>query len=84
MTNPRLEDHVLGLELQLVEVVEQKQRAEVQGRTADVGGLERQVEALQTELATSAEVASVGRAPTEVPEAAHVHAPTASESSTSP
>ena len=55
MTDPRLEDHVVGLELQLVELVEQKQRAEVQGRPADAAELQAQIDALQLEMATSAE-----------------------------
>jgi DNA-binding protein H-NS len=78
MTNPRLEDHVVGLELQLVELVEQKQRAEVQGRSADISALERQIEALQAELATSAEVASAEPA-VEAPEQPEVFAPHAAD-----
>ena len=62
MTNPRLEDHLVGLELQLVELVEQKQRAEVQGRTADARQLEAQVAELQTELAATAEAISEAEA----------------------
>jgi hypothetical protein len=78
MTNPRLEDHVVGLELQLVELVEQEQRAEVQGRTNDIRDLERQIDALQAELATSAEVASAD-APIESADDPEVLAPSASE-----
>jgi hypothetical protein len=78
MTNPRLEDHVVGLELQLVELVEQKQRAEVQGRTDDIRALERQIGALQAELATSAEVASAD-APIESSAEPEVDAPIAGE-----
>jgi hypothetical protein len=55
MSNPRLEDHLVGLELQLVELVENKQRAVVQGRTADAEDLERQIAGLQLELAAAAE-----------------------------
>jgi len=55
MSNPRLEDHLVGLELQLVELVENKQRAVVQGRTADAADLERQIAGLQLELAAAAE-----------------------------
>ncbi len=55
MTNPRLEDHLVGLELQLVELVENKQRAEVQGRKEDAGVLAAEIAALQLELATTAE-----------------------------
>jgi DNA-binding protein H-NS len=55
MTNPRLEDHLVGLELQLVELVETKQRAEVQGRNEDATVLAAEIAALQGELATTAE-----------------------------
>lgn len=81
MTNPRLEDHVVGLELQLVELVEQKQRAEVQGRTDDLTGLDRQIEALQAELATTAEVASA-EAPLDTGEDTEVLAPSAADAMT--
>ncbi len=78
MTNPRLEDHVVGLELQLVELVEQKQRAEVQGRTDDIKELERQIGGLQAEMATSAEVASADTPPESADDPA-VLAPSAAE-----
>ncbi len=78
MTNPRLEDHVVGLELQIVELVEQKQRAEVQGRTGDISSLDRQIEALQAEMATSAEVASAEPS-LESAEEPEVFAPSAAE-----
>ena len=55
MMNPRLEDHVVGLELQIVELVEQKERAVVQGRTEDAARLQREIDELQAELASSAE-----------------------------
>ena len=55
MTDPRLEDHLLGLELQLVEVVERKERALVQGRQDDAAGLTTEIEALQSELGSAAE-----------------------------
>ena len=55
MSNPRLEDHLVGLELQLVELVENKQRASVQGRTHDAEDLDRQIAGLQLELASTAE-----------------------------
>jgi DNA-binding protein H-NS len=58
MTNPRLEDHLVGLELQLVELVEQKQRAEVQQRTADARQLDAEIAELQLELAATAEAIS--------------------------
>lgn len=58
MTNPRLEDHLVGLELQLVEVVENKQRAEVQGRDDDAESLDGEIAALQAELAQGADEAA--------------------------
>jgi hypothetical protein len=55
MSNPNLEDHLVGLELQLVELVENKQRAEVQGRVDDAVQLDREIAELQAELASTAE-----------------------------
>lgn len=55
MSNPNLEDHLVGLELQLVELVENKQRAEVQGRVDDAHRLDGEIAQLQAELATTAE-----------------------------
>ncbi len=55
MTNPRLEDHVVGLELQLVELVEQRERATIQHRPADAAGIQREIDALQEEMARAAE-----------------------------
>ncbi len=77
MTDPRLEDHVVGLELQLVELVEQQHRAEVQHRPEDVAKLEADIAAVQQELMTTAEVLS-----SEEPaggEEPHVLAPTVDE-----
>jgi DNA-binding protein H-NS len=80
MTDPRLEDHVVGLELQLVELVEQQQRAEVQHRTDDAARLDQQIAAVQQELATTAEAALIPDEPSTDPdEQAHVLAPTADE-----
>ena len=50
-----LEDHALGVELQLIELVERRERATVQGRTADAAGIQTQIDALQVELATFVE-----------------------------
>ncbi|MBA3266801.1 MAG: hypothetical protein H0T70_00885, partial [Acidimicrobiia bacterium] len=47
MTDPRLEDHVVGLELQLVELVEEQHRAETQYRPDDAARLEPQIAAVQ-------------------------------------
>lgn len=55
MTDPRLEDHVTGLELQIVELVEQRERARVQGDTAALARIEAELAELQTEMATTAE-----------------------------
>jgi hypothetical protein len=84
MTDPQLEDHLVGLELQLVELVERQQRAEVQGRTEDVTQLDEEIAALQEELALTAEVISEAEAEAEahhVP-TAHLDAPTAAERAT--
>jgi hypothetical protein len=56
MMDPRLEDHAVGLELQIVELEERCQRALVQGREDDANRLEREAETLRTELASTAEV----------------------------
>ncbi len=79
MTIPQLEDHLVGLELQLVELVESQQRAEVQGRTEDVERLEREISELQEELARTAELISEADQETEVAPSAHLAAPTAAQ-----
>lgn len=77
MSNPRLEDHLVGLELQLVELVENKQRADVQGRAGDAANLEAEIALLQTELASTADqIAETSDADMAPP--ADVHAQTAS------
>lgn len=55
MTDPRLEDHAIGVELQMTELVEQIERARVQGRLDRVAELQPELEALQDELARTAE-----------------------------
>lgn len=55
MIDPRLEDHVVGLELQLVELVEQRERARVQRRARDAARIEADIEALQEQMARAAE-----------------------------
>jgi len=55
MTDPRLEDHAIGVELQINELVEQIERARVQGRPERVAELQPELEALQDELAETAE-----------------------------
>ena len=55
MSDPRLEDHAVGVELQITELVEQRARAEVQGDTARAEHLQREIATLQEELASTAE-----------------------------
>jgi N-formylglutamate amidohydrolase len=55
MTDPRLEDHAIGLELQLTDLVEKRERARVQGRDERAAALTAEIEALQSELARTAE-----------------------------
>jgi hypothetical protein len=55
MTRDQLCDHEVGLELQLIEAVEQHERAARQGRTADATTLEREIAELQADLAETAE-----------------------------
>ena len=79
MTHPKLEDHLVGLELQLVELVESQQRAEVQGRTEDVARLEKEITELQEELARTAELISEAEEETADVPSAQLYAPTAAE-----
>lgn len=81
MSDPRLEDHVVGVELELVELVEQQHRAETQYRPGDAVRLERRIEEVQLELAYSAEAAIVASSDQPVPadDQAHVLAPTVDE-----
>ena len=55
MADPRLEDHAIGVELQLTELQEELERARVQGRRHRARELEREVAMLQDELAATAE-----------------------------
>ena len=57
MTDWRAGDHALGLELQLEELVEQRERARVQGRTDDLPPIDGEIRRLQDELAATAEAA---------------------------
>ena len=50
-----MEDHAVGVELQLTELVEKRERALVQGRTETAEELTREIEVLQAELASTAE-----------------------------
>jgi hypothetical protein len=49
------EDHAVGVELQIVELVEQQERAKVQGHPEEAAALQPEVDALQQELAKTAE-----------------------------
>jgi hypothetical protein len=49
------EDHAVGLELQIVELVERQERARVQGHPEEAQALQSEVEELQKELAVTAE-----------------------------
>ncbi len=55
MIDPRLADHEMGLELQIVELVEQRERALVQHRDTDAAAIQGEIDALQVELASNAE-----------------------------
>ena len=61
-----LTDHELGVELELIEAVEQRERATIQGRAQDVARLDTQIARLQAELAETAEriAAANGLSPT--------------------
>ena len=55
MSDPQLEDHAVGVELQIVELVEQRERARVQGDPDGVQRAQDEIDALQAELASTAE-----------------------------
>lgn len=55
MIDPRLENHVTGIELQIVELVEQRERARIQGQPVRVHALQAEIEELQLELVSTAE-----------------------------
>ena len=69
MADILLEDHLVGIELQVVELVEQRERAEVQGRTEDAARIQREIDALYAEMARTTEQIT-----TEHHEPAHIHA----------
>ena len=66
MNNPRLEDHAVGLELQIVELVEQQQRAVVQERLEDAARFQGEIDALREEMTRTAE--KIARGDAEAPE----------------
>ncbi len=55
MTDPHLEDHAFGVELQLNELVEEQARARVQDLPERVASLQSEIETLQDELAATAD-----------------------------
>lgn len=55
MIDPRLENHVTGIELQIVELVEQRERARIQGQPDRVHSLQAEIDELQLELVNTAE-----------------------------
>ncbi|MEO6120822.1 MAG: hypothetical protein ABIW46_00865 [Acidimicrobiales bacterium] len=63
MHNPRDEDHLVGLELELVELVEKRERARVQHQPVDAGRIEHDIHQLQEEMAATAENLAGQRAP---------------------
>jgi len=55
MLDPRLEDHAVGLEMQILELEERRKRAAVQGRVEEAGRIEHELDELQQELTLTAE-----------------------------
>jgi hypothetical protein len=55
MIDPRLGDHATGLELQLEELVDRRKRAQREGWPSQVRLIDRQISALQQELAETAD-----------------------------
>jgi hypothetical protein len=56
VTDPRVADHALGIELQIEELVERRERARVQRRDKDAAALQRDIDALQLDLAETVEL----------------------------
>lgn len=70
--DPRLRDHAVGVELQIVELVEQRERAAVQDRHEDVARIQGEIDALQQEMTRTAEViAGADAEPPDLPEPPH-------------
>jgi hypothetical protein len=55
MLDPRLEDHAVGLELQIIELVDRLQWAVAQERSDDAVALQKEIEQLQDELVRTTE-----------------------------
>ena len=60
LVDPRLVDHAVGLELQLVDAVEQSTRARVQGALDEARDFDREIDRLHDELAATAARLSAG------------------------
>jgi hypothetical protein len=59
----------MGVELQIEELMEQRRRAQVQGRGEDLNRLDAEIEALQSELGATAELLALwGPQPEDPPE----------------
>ncbi|HEV7888406.1 MAG TPA: hypothetical protein VGO92_12670 [Acidimicrobiales bacterium] len=55
MTDPRMADHLVGLELQMIELEERRQRAQVQHDRVAMVRLEGEIDQLRQEMAVTAE-----------------------------
>jgi hypothetical protein len=55
MTDPRLEDHAVGVELQMTELVEKLERARVQGQLERADELQGELDVLQDDLVVTSE-----------------------------
>jgi hypothetical protein len=55
MIDSRLEDHLVGVELQIVELVERRERAALQGRPDDAAAIQAELDALYAEMARTAD-----------------------------
>jgi hypothetical protein len=55
MTDPRTADHLVGLELQMIELEERRQRARVQNDRVAMARLEGEIDQLRSEMAITAE-----------------------------
>ena len=72
MADILLEDHLVGVELQVVELVEQRERAEVQGRPEDAARIQSEIDALYADMARTTEQMTMQQGE------AHIHAAPAS------
>jgi hypothetical protein len=54
MADILLQDHLVGVELQVVELVEQRERAEVQGQSDEAARLQAAIDVLYADMADTA------------------------------